>query len=261
MYSALVGTGLGVVIAAMMSYFTKDPAALPLIPMCLTFTPFAIFNIYSNYRSSYYVTTSSLNVPRAETVFYNVLKESMTGKDGSSKEGLPAATLLQQQLERWIPTPKDVAHKEVFVRSYRSPFSIDIDIEPTVSRYTGQGDGPESLDRAFRQQDFVQAERYYIMLDGSKKKGTGIVVLWFDKQATGSDLIQGFFHACATRFAWEQASHSSTAMEKEWSKAVSLAHVQAIETVPRLVEVMDQKGWDTTSLFLTDGDHNRVQLQ
>jgi hypothetical protein len=245
----------------MMTYFTEDPAALPLIPMCLTFLPFAVINVYSNYRSSHYVTTSSLNVPRAETVFYSVLKESVIGK-----EGLTAVT--QQQLERFIPTPKYVAHAEVFVRRYRSPFSIDLDIEPAVSRYTGQGDGPEGLNRALRQLDFVQAERYYIMLDETTTRGTSKVVLWFDKQATESDLIQGFFHACAARLALERINNNknnSTAMEtgycREWSKVISLAHKQAIETVPRVVEVMDQQGWDTTSLFLTDGDLDRIQLQ
>ncbi|KAF9364415.1 hypothetical protein BGX34_001577 [Mortierella sp. NVP85] len=260
--AGLVGTGLGVVIAAMMTYFTEDPAVLPLIPMCLTFLPFAVFNVYSNYRSSYYVTTSSLNVPRTETVFYSVLKESAFGKDG-----LPAAT--RQQLERFIPTPKDVAHAEVFVGRYRSPFSVDLDIEPAVSRYTGQGDGPEGLNRALRQLDFVQAERYYIMLDETTTRGTSKVVLWFDKQAKGSDLIQGFFHACAARLALERINSNNnnnrTVMEtgycREWSKVISLAHKQALETVPRVVEVMDQQGWDTTSLFLTDGDLDRIQLQ
>ncbi|KAK3828302.1 MAG: vitamin B6 photo-protection and homoeostasis-domain-containing protein [Benniella sp.] len=260
--AGLVGTGLGVVIAAVMTHFTEDPAVLPLIPMCLTFLPFAVFNVYSNYQSCYYVTTSSLNVPRAETVFYSVLKESAIGKDG-----LPAAT--RQQLERFIPTPKDVAHAEVFVRRYRSPFSVDLDIEPAVSRYTGQGYGPEGLNRALKQLDFVQAERYYIMLDETTTRGTSKVVLWFDKQANGNDLIQGFFHACAARLALERINsnnnNNSTVMEtgycREWSKVISLAHKQALETVPRLVEVMDQQGWDTTSLFLTDGDLDRIQLQ
>ncbi|KAI8361034.1 vitamin B6 photo-protection and homoeostasis-domain-containing protein [Mortierella sp. GBAus27b] len=249
--AGLVGTGLGVIIAAMMNYITKDPTVLPLIPMCVTFMPFAVFNIYSNYKSSYYVTTSSLNVPRAETVFNNILRSPAMKKEALDK-GQLSIDDRRQLLDQLVLTPKTVAHGEVFVRPYRSSFTIDIDIEPTVSKFAGQGDGAKALDRTFRQLDFVQPERYYIMADESGTRGKDKVVLWFDKQAKGSDLIQGFYHACAVRLALEQKEGGNTIISK--------THEQAIETVPQLVELMSQKGWDTESLFLTDGDHNRVQL-
>lgn len=236
--------------------------------MCLTFLPFSIFNIYSNYRSSYYVTTPSLNIPRAETVFNVVLNGLVLEKEGRSQEK-SAATDLLQQLERLIPTPKDVAHNEVFVRSYESPFRIGLNIEPTLARFAGKDNGTAALDRAFRQLDFVQKEQYYIMVDGSiagrKRAGlcNGKVVIWFDKKAKSQDLIRGFYHACAARAILERSRNdgSLTASENEWDRAVAAAHEQTIETVPKLVEVMDRKGWDTTSLFLTDGDRNRIQIE
>ncbi|KAF9557832.1 hypothetical protein EC968_007414 [Mortierella alpina] len=268
--AGLVGTGLGVVIAALMSHVSEDPTVLPLVPMCLTFLPFSIFNIYSNYRSSHYVTTPSLNVPRAETVFYGILKELVLEKEGYSKENHTVAHLVQQ-LERLVPEPMHVAHNEVFVTGFKSPFMVGLEIEPVISRYSCQGEGAEALDRAFRQLDFVQREPYYIMADQSiregKGHGRGKVIIWFDKKAKGRDLIQGFYHACAVRWLLTkqegsvQNTSGAGAEDSPWAKAIGLAHHQAIETVPSLIEVMNQKGWDTDSLFLTDGDLNRVQVQ
>ncbi|KAI1297035.1 hypothetical protein EDD11_007245 [Mortierella claussenii] len=271
--AGLVGTGLGVVIAALMSHVSEDPTVLPLVPMCLTFLPFSIFNIYSNYRSSHYVTTPSLNVPRAETVFHKVLKELMLQDEWHSNEK-PTIGHLHQQLERLIPTPKDVAHKEVFVRPYHSPFSVGIDIEPVITRFEGEGEAVEALNHALNQVDFVRKERYYIMVDESVRGGrgqcNGKVVIWFDRTAQGADLIQGFYHACTTRMILEESIRgldvvdggaSKSMKDKEWNRAVAMAHKQAIKTVPQLVSVMDHKGWDTDSLFLTDGDRNRIQIE
>ncbi|KAF9950915.1 hypothetical protein BGZ70_001187 [Mortierella alpina] len=268
--AGLVGTGLGVVIAALMSYVSEDPTVLPLVPMCLTFLPFSVFNIYSNYRSSHYVTTPSLNVPRSETVFYGILKELVLEKEGYSKEN-PTVAHLVQQLERLVPAPMEVAHNEVFVTGFKSPFRVGLEIEPVISRFSCQGEGAEALDRAFRQLDFVQKEPYYIMADESIRRGKGHgrrkLVIWFDKKAKGKDLIQGFYHACAARMLLTQQETSvhnasgAAAEDSPWAKAIGLAHHQAIETVPRLIEVMNQKGWDTDSLFLTDGDLNRVQIE
>ncbi|KAG0202057.1 hypothetical protein BGX28_005307 [Mortierella sp. GBA30] len=267
--AGLVGTGLGVIIAALMSHVSEDPTVLPLVPMCLTFLPFSIFNIYSNYRSSHYVTTPSLNVPRAETVFQSVLKELVMEKEGYSKES-PTVADLVQQLERLVPTPKDVAHNEVFVTAFKSPFTVGLEIEPVISQYAGQGEEAEVLERTFRQMDFVQKERYYIMADETMRKGAGLdkgkLIIWYDKAAKGRDLIQGFYHACAARSILDKSVNngeefSGAIEDRTWAKAIGAAHHQAIETVPRLVEVMNQKGWDTDSLFLTDGDRNRIQIE
>ncbi|KAF9301410.1 hypothetical protein BGZ74_006746 [Mortierella antarctica] len=275
--AGLVGTGLGVVIAALMSHVSEDPTVLPLIPMCLTFLPFSIFNIYSNYKSSHYVTTPSLNVPRSETVFYSVLKDLVLdgNKDfGGSREKASVDELIQA-LERLVPIPMSVAHEEVFVTAYRSPFKVGIEIEPVIGRFAGQGEGAEILDRALRQTDFVQDEKYYLMVDDScsrqglgrahgkgKAHCHGKVVVWFDKQARGVDLIRGFYHACATRAVLEkQGQGQEQGGEDSWRWAVAAAHAESIETAPRLIEVMSQKGWDTESLFLTDGDRNRIHVE
>ncbi|KAF9406650.1 hypothetical protein BGZ94_003017, partial [Podila epigama] len=167
--AGLVGTGLGVVIAALMSHVSDDPTVLPLIPMCLTFLPFSVFNIYSNYQSSYYVTTPSLNVPRTETVFHKVLKERIldqttTRAAGSVTSGSESDV---QSLESLVPLPMEVAHDEVFVTAFRSPFKVGLTIEPVISKFAGHGERTELLDRALRQKDFVQKEQYYLMVDDS----------------------------------------------------------------------------------------------
>ncbi|KAG0266369.1 hypothetical protein BG011_002489 [Mortierella polycephala] len=259
--AGLVGTGLGVVIAALMSHFAEDPTVLPLVPMCLTFLPFSIFNIYSNYRSSHYVTTSSLNVPRAETVFYNVLKGLVQEKEECSKGNQTVADVAQQ-LERLVPTPIEVAHAEVFVSAYRSPFRVGIEIEPAISQYACQGKRAEILDYTFRQAGFVRKEPYYIMINGSAQHGASKVVVWFDKEAKDVNIIQGFYHACATRAILENYNGQPVVENETWSSTViNKAHEQSIEVVPRLIEVMNGKGWETDSLFLTDGDHDRIQIE
>ncbi|KAG0329507.1 hypothetical protein BG004_002323, partial [Podila humilis] len=287
--AGLVGTGLGVVIAALMSHVSEDPTVLPLIPMCLTFMPFAIFNIYSNYISSYYVTTPSLNVPRTETIFHSVLKDLVLDKvESSENSSIRDVTTtenakktdrnttggLLEALERLVPSPMSVAHQEVFVTSYRSLFKVGVDIEPPIGQFVGQGEGAEILDRALRQADFLQDEKYYLMVDDScsssrtssrrhdRGKGhcNGKVVVWFDKQARGVDVVRGFYHACATRAVLEKMQVQDDG-EDSWKGAIATAHAEAIETSPRLIEVMSQKGWDTDSLFLTDGDRNRIQVE
>lgn len=257
MTSPYLGTGLGVVIAALMSHVSEDPTVLPLIPMCLTFLPFSIFNIYSNYRSSHYVTTPSLNIPRAETVFYSVMKELIFDKEpGQKREKLSLAELVHK-LETLVPTPMAVAHKEVFVTAFQSPFKVGIEVEPAIHRFAGRGKRTEALDRAFRQVDLIQKEHYYMMADVKANK----VVIWFDKKAKGKDLIQGFYHACATRaIMQQQGSENEVSKEEQWCRAIRQTHEGAIETVPRLTEVMRQMEWDTDSLFLTDGDRNRIQI-
>ncbi|KFH68059.1 hypothetical protein MVEG_06789 [Podila verticillata NRRL 6337] len=266
--AGLVGTGLGVVIAALMSHVSEDPTVLPLIPMCLTFLPFSIFNIYSNYKSSHYVTTPSLNVPRTETVFHRVLEGLVLEKNvqgGGGETVKQTVAGLIEALERLVPVPMAVAHEEVFVTAYRSPFKVGIEIEPVIGRFAGRGEGAEILDRALRQTDFIREEKYYLMVDDSCSKPGhghgkgkahchGKVVVWFDKQARGVDLIRGFYHACATRALLEKQG-------EDWRLAVAAAHAELIETAPRLIEVMNQKGWDTESLFLTDGDRNRIHVE
>ncbi|KAG0330480.1 hypothetical protein BGZ99_003051 [Dissophora globulifera] len=280
--AGLVGTGLGVIIAALMSHVSEDPAVLPLVPMCLTFMPFAFLNIYSNYRSSHYVTTSSLNVSRIETVFHNILKEMDLGRSDTSSSSSNSSRIsisnsingsgsgsgsgsdiskekqlssqLQERLERLIPTPKHVAHEEVFVGPYHSPFKIGVEIEPIISRYAGQGERAWALGQALRQAHFVRTERYYMMADATESNK---VVIWFDKKAQNSDLVQGFYHACAARKILERRRGDGPEV---WEEAVRAAHEEAIASVATVSEVMSGKGWDMSSLFLTDGDRNRIQL-
>ncbi|KAF9174592.1 hypothetical protein BGX21_006707 [Mortierella sp. AD011] len=209
----------------------------------------------------------------AETVFHSVLNELVLDKEGYNKEA-PTIGHLRQQLEALVPGPVEVAYDEVFVKPYKSPFNVPIDIEPSITRFASQGEEAGALSLAFRQTEFVQREQYYIMTDKSLVNGgraglcNGKVVIWFDKKAQTRDMVQGFYHACAARAILEKRNRQKNSSEgvsgtesDEWKRAVRAAHEQAIDTVPILVEVMDQKGWDTTSLFLTDGDHNRIELE
>ncbi|CAH1759390.1 5128_t:CDS:2 [Entrophospora sp. SA101] len=75
--AGLLGTALGVVISVIITkYYYPAMIALdatanslitsiqPIIPIFIAFIPSSIFNIYGSYRSSLYVTTSTLNIPQ-----------------------------------------------------------------------------------------------------------------------------------------------------------------------------------------------------
>ncbi|CAJ0835441.1 6276_t:CDS:2 [Entrophospora sp. SA101] len=74
---SVIGTALGVVISVIITkYYYPAMIALdatanslitsiqPIIPIFIAFIPSSIFNIYGSYRSSLYVTTSTLNIPQ-----------------------------------------------------------------------------------------------------------------------------------------------------------------------------------------------------
>ncbi|KAG0222450.1 hypothetical protein BGW42_006600 [Actinomortierella wolfii] len=256
--AGLVGTGLGVIIAAIMSRASPDPAVLPLIPMCLTFLPFSIFNIYSNYRSSQFVTTPSFNIPRTETVFYTLLQKLVAT---NALHAPPAFLYSVDSIEKYILSPEDIAEDEVFVRKYKSPFRVHVDIEPDLATFASEH-GTAVLDRALTQKDLEQPlvgrrERYYIATAGvSTKKPT--VAIWFDRRAKTSDILRGFYHACTTRLLLESEVDASPA---ERETVVHRAYEHVRRATPSLMEALVNRGWDTDSHFLTDGDRNHIFVQ
>ncbi|KAF9581911.1 hypothetical protein BGW38_000904, partial [Lunasporangiospora selenospora] len=280
--AGLVGTGLGVIIAALMNYVSEDPTALPLVPMCLTFLPFSIFNIYSNYRSSQFVTTLSLNVPRAETVFYEALselsKDRLKSKDQPSPAQETTSSDLESRLARVVPTPDFVAHDEVFVSAFQSPFKVGLEIEPAIGKFVSNerndSQRVRAVEEALKQVNFKQQEQYYILVDQpmgaatERKTFDGKVVIWFDRKAKGSDVIQGFYHACSLRLKLEHGPGEQTSSSEKsgtewgaWSGAMTQeSHEEVLAVTPTLVRTMGAKGWDTESLFLTDGDGYRLQI-
>ncbi|KAG0227134.1 hypothetical protein BGW41_003953 [Actinomortierella wolfii] len=253
-----IGTGLGVIIAAIMSRASPDPAVLPLIPMCLTFLPFSIFNIYSNYRSSQFVTTPSFNIPRTETVFYTLLQKLVAT---NTLHAPPAFLYSVDSIEKYILSPEDIAEDEVFVRKYKSPFRVHVDIEPDLATFASEH-GTAVLDRALTQKDLEQPpvgrrERYYIATAGvSTKKPT--VAIWFDRRAKTSDILRGFYHACTTRLLLESEVDISPA---ERETVVHRAYEHVRRATPSLMEALVNRGWDTDSHFLTDGDRNHIFVQ
>ncbi|KAF9977297.1 hypothetical protein BGZ73_006446 [Actinomortierella ambigua] len=254
--AGLVGTGLGVIIAAIMSRASPDPAALPLIPMCLTFLPFSIFNIYSNYKSSQFVTTPSFNLPRTETVFYALLNDLMAA---NALHAPPTVVYDVQDMEKHILSPEDIAEDEVFVRKYKSAFRVKIDIEPDLTEFAREH-GTAVLDRALAQQGLerpIGREKYYIAIAGlSTKQPT--VAIWFDRKAKTSDILRGFYHACTARLLLEREVGSQAVSAAERESTVHRAYEHVRRVMPSLMEALVRRGWDTDSHFLTDGDRHHI---
>ncbi|KAF9168129.1 hypothetical protein DFQ26_001305 [Actinomortierella ambigua] len=258
-----IGTGLGVIIAAIMSRASSDPAVLPLIPMCLTFLPFSIFNIYSNYRSSQFVTTPSFNIPRTETIFYALLRDLMAT---NALHAPPTVVYEVQDLEKHILSPEDIAEDEVFVRKYKSTFRVKVHIEPDLETFAREY-GTAALDRALAQQGLERRngrEKYYMAITGlSTKRPT--VTIWFDRQAKTADILRGFYHACTTRLMIErevdEESSNTTGLAGERETAVvHRAHEHVRRAMPSVMAALVRRGWDTESHFLTDGDQHHIHI-
>ncbi|CAG8465616.1 11092_t:CDS:2 [Paraglomus occultum] len=196
--AGLIGTGLGVAISAAITsayanYSLLSPAE-QLVPMLIAFAPFSFFNIYASYCSNLYVTTPTLNIPRAELIIHTVLRNLTASKELPNVKGV--------SLDNQIPTPKKISLKESFVGKYISPFDIPLLVEPSIHHYTSPMYAGELRD-ALDQTQFVRKEEYFILphigIQHSKFRKAN-VVLWFTDNASTRDFIKGFYHACVLRY-------------------------------------------------------------
>src|SRR5437660_1589084 len=170
-----------------------------IIPIFITFVPFSIFNIYGNYRSSLYVTTSTLNIPRAEMIFHNLLTNQFQFHNHNHHDHQSTITTSSTR-NLVVSSPEEISYKETFIRKYKSPFSIPLLIEPALHHYTSEKYS-FNIFLALNQNGFIHSEEYFIMnVPHQKYNKQHLLILWFSQNSKPTDMIKGLYHVCALRY-------------------------------------------------------------
>ncbi|CAI2168301.1 16968_t:CDS:2 [Funneliformis geosporum] len=236
--STAAGTALGVVISATITKFQPDFATItpstfaavqPIIPIFITFIPFSIFNIYANYKSSLNVTTSTLNIPRAEMILYRLL----------NKLGGETRTLsrIKCDLRDLVPSPKEISSEEIFVKRYYSPFEIPLEIEPALHHYTSKKYARD-LHAALKQEGFLHPEEYFILhVPNHHLFGDNIFHYGFRKMQTLRILSRDSLTHVQLDMLWIEDSFTD------------------------LINTLESKEWETEHLFFTEKDDHRLFVE
>ncbi|CAG8620444.1 12781_t:CDS:2 [Cetraspora pellucida] len=233
---------------------TVYSASQSIIPIMICFIPFSIFNIYSSYRSNLYVTTNTLNVPRAEMILYGILKSL----DERSNLSLPHNNVIKDL----IPTPKNISSREIFVGYYHSSFKIPLVIEPALHHYTSQ-EYTNNLITSLTHKGFIHSEEYFILHTPNRNSGNKQhVVLWFSQNAKSKDMIKGFYHACAVRYLLE--GHDLFKLDKDYNDFIfnimKISHEWVENSFEIFLKVLVKKNWEIEHTFLTDKNNHRLSI-
>ncbi|KAG9300399.1 hypothetical protein G9A89_010023 [Geosiphon pyriformis] len=274
--AGLIGTGIGILLSAAITALSTpticatgiEIAGSPSLSVLYIFTafvPFSILNIYANYQSNLYVTSSTLNVPRAEMILYDIF--SKTPKNELFNPEIKSISSL-------IPTPRNISSRETFVRPYHSLFKIPIVIEPSLHHYHSPTYN-KNLFWALEQKGFCHNEEYFILYVpkhhnlGRKKISWGSiklpisqqhVALWFSQKAQPKDLIKGFAHACIVRYKLEvdlkMPSESDCVL-----KIINSTHPWVDELTEGLFTDLVRKNWDIEYLYLAEKEDGRLYVE
>ncbi|RIA99302.1 vitamin B6 photo-protection and homoeostasis-domain-containing protein [Glomus cerebriforme] len=277
--ACLIGTALGVVISGTITKYSPDIAAAtsvvqPIIPIFLAFVPFSVFNIYANYKSSLYVTTNTLNIPRAEMIIYGLLNQL-----GGVTRTLPK---INCDFENLIPSPKEISSEETFVGRYHSPFYVPLEIEPALYHYASKKHAHD-LHVALKQKGFLHPEEYFILhvpthhLFGNLRKRRHSVrhhphrhllldnrqhlSLWFSQKADTRDMIKGFCHACVIRYVLEYADPSMTEDREQVLNIVRDTHTFVEDVFENFINTLMSKEWEIGHLFFIEKDDGRLFVE
>ncbi|EXX78690.1 hypothetical protein GLOIN_2v1773156 [Rhizophagus irregularis DAOM 181602=DAOM 197198] len=275
-------TALGVVISGTITKYNPDitaatSAVQPIIPIFLAFGPFSFFNIYGNYRSSLYVTTSTLNVPRAEMILYGLLNQL---------DGATTLSKIKCDIRDLISSPKKVSSEEIFVGRYHSPFEIPLEIEPALHHYTSKKH-VHDLHAALKQKGLLHSEEYFLLhvpyhhlfgnlrkmkrpiqqnshrhkhhtqLPGSRQH----LSLWFSQNANTRDMIKGFCHACAIRHALEYVDPATSEDKDQVLDIIRDTHILVENSFESLISALESKEWETEHVFFTERDDGRLFVE
>ena len=176
--AGLMGTGLGVVAAAIAGDSFMYSMAL--------YLPLGCIGLFSIYQSNSVVLTRSLNLQRTERIFHDYLAAAGPGPG-------PARAKVDAHLD--ILTPAEISDVEVFVRGYRSVFTVPLSLGESVT--TALPD-PQEMGQVFQQKYLMQKEHYYLHVSRDR------VYLWVDKEASPDQFLQGFLHSSLLRLAKAQ---------------------------------------------------------
>jgi len=186
----LLGTGIGAALS-------------PLIGSSLYFLlsgniTLSMAALYCSYRSSAVVQMTTLNVQRAEIIFYHAIDDVRQTQCGSlGFRNLASNCLDREALSQAVLSPGKVQDLERFVRPYRSVFPVPLLVNPPICR------GPLVLANARG-----STLAYTTAVDkGMDRPAT--VMIWYHVGASPLEVIRGFFHMCIFRSMIGEASQGS----------------------------------------------------
>jgi hypothetical protein len=239
-------------------------AVQPVIPIFLAFIPFSIFNLYANYKSSLYVTTKTLNIPRAEVMIYDLLNQL-----GGASKTLP------NNIRDLVPSPRKISSEEVFVRRYHSPFDIPLEIEPALHHYDSKRYAHD-LHAALKQEGFLHPEEYFILhvpyhhmfgkkhphhhhirLPGNRQH----LSIWFSQKADTRDMIKGFCHACAIRYTLKYVDSATSENRDQVLNIIRDAHTLIENSFEGIFNALESKGWETEHVFFSEREDCRLFVE
>ncbi|CAG8471382.1 9967_t:CDS:2 [Racocetra fulgida] len=206
------------------------------------------------YRSNLYVTTNTLNVPRAEMILYGILRQF----DERANISLPDKGVIKNL----IPTPKNISSREIFVGYYHSLFNIPLVIEPALHHYTSQ-EYTNNLLTSLTHKGFIHSEEYFILHAPNRSLGNKQhVVLWFSQNAKSKDMIKGFYHACVIRYLLE--GYDLFKLDKDYNDFIfnimKISHEWVEDSFEVFLKVLVKKNWEIEHTFLTDKNDHRISI-
>lgn len=232
--ATLLGTVLGV-------------AASPLIggdigAMLMVFVPVSALVHYFAYKSGCMIHMPTLNQQRAELLFSKVLEYDYSNNQ---------IRLVQPVL---IPSVEDIAKEESFIVPYtniRTPLPssacsrniiLPLLINPDIEKYSKELSSAFNMSRG----DQNRNNMYYLHVTGAHSP---LVLLWYNKDATAMDVLQGLFHAYIVRtFPPECSIDTIDTLWNEFSGALIASQGGTTG------------GWKLNLSFIDDTDY-RIELE
>jgi hypothetical protein len=228
-----------------------------LAPIFIVFLPFSILNIYASYHSNLYVTTPTLNIPRAEMIIHTILHDVV------ASERLPYVR--EFSMDNKVLTPEEISQRESFVGRYISPFDIPLAVEPSLHNYSSPMYAAK-LGDALTHANFIHKEKYFILpcignLTTTRRKYNAHVALWFTDNANTRDLIKGFYHACVLRHLWWKSEIMQKMNDEQYCYLINYTHGWVNVTFDNFLGELNRKGWDTECIFFVEKDDNRLIIE
>jgi hypothetical protein len=185
-----------------------------------------------------------------------------------------------------IPSPREVSSKEIFVGRYHSPFEIPLEIEPALHHYSSKKH-VHDLHAAFKQRGLLHSEEYFILhvpyhhLFGNLRKRKRLVQqdphrhkhhahlpgnrqhlsLWFSQNANTRDMIKGFCHACAIRYALENVDPATSEDKDQVLNIIRDTHTLVDNSFESLIGALENKEWETEHVYFIERDDGRLFVE
>lgn len=227
--ASLVGTGLGV----LLSYGIGNSVEV----LIAIWVPLMVLNLVSLVKGNHAVITKSFDIQRSELAFEKLLDASPSTS---------SSPLQLNSLSDMILSPEQVAEKETFINRYKSIIpSVPLILEAPLTKV--HVDSSSSFQHCFTQTHFTASENYFIHISSNN------VYLWFDEKSSSQDQIKGFLHTLFIRNVLAKSEG-----EQGPEDLIKSTHVQLNSIWEDVFNILESKGWSTSSSHLGDLDRRIV---